>query len=178
MVETVILDACCTLNLCATARAQEILRDLPQRFTVGPRARGEALWLAVPDSEEREPVDLEPLIRGGVLTEEALHGPEEEALFIEFGVSLADGEAEAAAIALSRGYTFATDDRKARRAVTERHPAVRLSATLGLLHEWQLEAQPSDSEMADALRRIAQRATYRPRRLGPLYEWWSRFTGE
>ncbi|MFN3651308.1 MAG: hypothetical protein ACK47B_17170 [Armatimonadota bacterium] len=178
MVETIILDACCTLNLAATGRAEEILRELPQHFTVAPHARGEAQWLAVPDSEERELVDLEPLIYRGVLVEEVLEGSAEEALFLEFGVSLADGEAEAAALAVSRGYTLATDDRRARRVVTERHPATRLSGTLELLREWQLTAQPTGLEVAEALRRIAARATYRPRRADLLYAWWEQSINE
>jgi hypothetical protein len=178
MVETIILDACCTLNLAATNRMEEILRELPKRFAVGPRARGEAQWLANPESEERDPVELEPLIQRGVLFEESLLGSEEEALFIEFGAKLADGEAEAAALAVSRSFILATDDRKAGRVAAERHPTVRLTSTLELLHEWQLTAQPSDAEVADTLRRISERATYRPRHVHPLYHWWKSLIGE
>jgi predicted nucleic acid-binding protein len=178
MEETLILDACCTLNLSATGRAAEIFQQLPCRSVVGARARGEAQWLAVPDSEEREPVDLGPLIASGGLTEVQLQGPDEERLFVEFGASLADGEAEAAAIAVNRGFILATDDRKARRIVSERYADVRLTGTLELLHEWQSTAGPMDAEVAEALRRIAERATYRPRRVHPLYDWWARLVEE
>jgi len=177
-VETVILDACCTLNLSATSRIEVILRRLPYEFTVGSWGRREAQWLSVPDLEERESVDLEPLIRAGVLTEEELRDRAEEALFVELGLTLADGEAEAAALAISRGYVLATDDRKARRVVAERHPSARLTGTLELLHAWQSAAAPSEAEVADALRRISERATYRPRRTHPLYTWWSDLMGE
>jgi hypothetical protein len=178
MVDPVILDACCTLNLAATGRAEAILRQLPYRFVVGPRARGETLWLVVPDSDEREPVDLEPLIGAGALREEPLQGPEEEALFVEFSIQLADGEAEAAALSVNRGYTLATDDRKAQRVVREKEATVRLSGTLELLRKWQIIAGSSEAEVGDVLRRIAKRATYRPRRAHPLYEWWKNLVGE
>lgn len=172
MAETLTLDACVSLNLDATGRVVEILSQLPHHFTVGRRARGEAQWLAAPGSEERERVDLEPLIAAGLLREQQLQGPAEEALFVEFGARLADGEAEAAAIAASRGYILATDDRKARRIVTERYAAVRLSSTLELLREWQLAVAPPEAEVTEALWRIAERATYRPASSHPLWAWW------
>jgi hypothetical protein len=67
MDETVLLDACCTLNFSATNRAADLLRDLPYRFVVGARARGEDQWLAIPGAEEREPVDLQMLFEQGLL---------------------------------------------------------------------------------------------------------------
>src|SRR5438105_4019371 len=145
MGETIILDACCTPNFAAAGRTAEILRHLPYRFVLGPRARGEALWLAVPGSEEREVVDLQPLLDEGLLAEERLEQDPEAALFMAFSARLAAGEAEAAALAVHRGYVLGTDDRKARRIVAERHPATRLSSTLELLQEWQHLAAPSDA---------------------------------
>jgi predicted nucleic acid-binding protein len=151
----------------------EILDQLPYRFLVGGRAREKAQWLAVPDSEEREPVQLQPLIEAGLLVEERLQAGPEETLFVEFSAQLADGEAEAAALAVLRGYILATDDRKASRIVVERDAAVRLYSTLELLREWQQVSGASDADVADALKRISERATYRPRRTDPLFAWWS-----
>jgi hypothetical protein len=176
--DTVILDACCTLNLAATGRIEEILRRLPYQFCIGRRSRGEALWLKIPDTEEREPVNLQPLIDQALLSEEWLKTSEEEALFVAFGASLADGEAEAAALAVRRGYLLATDDRKARRTVTERHPTARLTSTLELLKEWQALARPLDAELRHALLRISERATYRPRQSDPLWTWWAALIDE
>ena len=172
MDETVVLDACCILNITATGRAGQILNELPHRFALGHRARGEALWLAAPDSDEREPVDLGPLLAAGLLTEALLDGPAEAALFVEFAATLADGEAEAAALAVARGYVLATDDRKARRTVAARYPSARLTGTLELIHEWQLAAAPPDVHVTEALRRISERATYQPRSSHPLRDWW------
>jgi hypothetical protein len=173
MAETVILDACCSLNLVATGRAGDILRQLPYRFCLSQRGRGETLYLRAPDGDERESVDLQPFFDDGLLTVEALAGTSEETLFVEFGAHVADGEAEAAALAVNRGYILATDDRKARRIVLERHTALRLIGTLELLHAWQEAAGPPDAIVSDALQRISVRATYRPRRTHPLWDWWN-----
>ena len=170
---TVILDACCTLNLAATNRIHEILAQLPYRFCIGSRARGEAQWLRIPGEELREQVDLQPLIEREFLSVAELHGAEEEALFVVFTGHVADGEAEGAALAINRGCILATDDRKARRVVTADHPALRLTGTLELLREWQELTVQSDEALADALRRISERARYRPRRDHPLWQWWS-----
>jgi predicted nucleic acid-binding protein len=172
--KTVILDACCTLNLAATGQIAEILERLPYRFCIGRRARGEAQWLRIPGEEEREQVDLEPLLQLSLLVIEELHDPAEEALFVQFSEQLADGEAEAAALAIRRGYILATDDRKARRVVTAGGHPVQLISTLELVREWQDEAGVPEEDMANLLRRIAERARYRPRRNHPLWDWWSR----
>src|SRR5687767_537120 len=124
MDETVILDACCNLCLSATGRADEILRELPYSVVTGTRARRESLHLEVPGSDEREVVDLQPLLDGGVLRELQLVDEAELGLFVQFAARLNDGEAEAAALAVQHGYLFATDDRKARRVVSEAYPSI------------------------------------------------------
>ena len=177
MQETVILDACCTLNFSATNRAADLLTDLPYRFVIGTRARREAQWLVVPGSDEREPVDLQPLIDRGLLQEEQLEH-EEETMFAQWAARMGDGEAEAAALAVGRSYVLATDDRKARRMLSGAYAALRLTSTLELLREWQESARPGATEMAELLRRISERATYRPRRLDPLWPWWAAILGE
>lgn len=172
----VVLDACCTLNLSATGRLEQILRELPFEFLIGRRARTEAQWLENPDSEEREVVTLDPCFAEGLLSEVSLCGEAEEAIFVVLSACMHDGEAEAAAVAASRGWAFATDDRKARRMLGKMHPTLRLSTTQELLFHWYRDAHPSDAEVAEALRRIEERATYRPPRADPLTRWWNDFT--
>jgi hypothetical protein len=175
---TVMLDACCTLNFSATNRAADLLNDLPYRFVIGTRARSEAQWLAAPGSEEREPVDLQPLIEQGLITEARLEHEEETVIFVQLAARMGDGEAEAAALAVYRSYVLATDDRKARRILSGAHPALRLTGTLELLREWQEITRPGNREMAALLRRISERATYRPGPLNPLRPWWAAILGD
>jgi hypothetical protein len=172
MPDTVNLDACCTLCLCATGRIDDILHDLTYSFVTGRRARGESLYLEVPGLEERELVDLDSLFQQRLLREEELTEPAEVASFVRLAARLNDGEAEAGALAAHRGYILATDDRKARRIIVEEHPSVRLLSTPELLHGWQSAAAPTNTEMAAVLRNVRQRATFQPRRSDPLYGWW------
>jgi hypothetical protein len=174
----IILDACCVLNLAATGHFEEILRDLPCRWHVGRRARAEAQWLWAPDGEERDQVDLDPLVRLGLLEEQQLEVPQEEALFVEFSATLADGEAEAAALAVTRSFALATDDRKARRIVGERSPGLQLYSTLEIIREWQICCAVTDADIAASLCRVSDRATYRPHRTDPLWGWWDALVGE
>lgn len=57
--------------------------------------------------------------------------PQEQALFIELGLSLAAGEASCLAIAIARSLVLVSDDRAARQRASER--GVRLTGTLGIL---------------------------------------------
>src|SRR5438034_11240497 len=104
-------------------------------------------------------VNLQPLVDRGLITMEALAQPAEETLFVALSVKLADGEAEAGALAISRGYILATDDRKARRITVEQHAGLCLLGTLDLLREWQQVAGPSEADLRHVLHQISQRAT-------------------
>jgi predicted nucleic acid-binding protein len=61
----------------------------------------------------------------------SLDSAEEQALYIELTASLSAGEASCLAVAIARGFVFATDDLAARRAATQRN--VRLTGTIGIL---------------------------------------------
>jgi predicted nucleic acid-binding protein len=55
--------------------------------------------------------------------------PEEDALFVQFAAKIDDGEAMTLALCVSRGYAFATDDRKARRIAASVAEPISLLAT-------------------------------------------------
>lgn len=74
---------------------------------------------------------LLPLSPTGWLPVLTLTSPQEQMLFIELSASLASGEASCLALALSRGFILASDDRAARRQAAER--GVRLTGTIGIL---------------------------------------------
>ena len=65
------------------------------------------------------------------LIETSIEGKEEKTLFETLSVSLGAGEASSIAIAKVRGYTFASDDRAARRDAA--YLEVPLTGTLGIL---------------------------------------------
>ena len=171
--ETILLDACDLLNLYGTGEIESILSHLPYRFVAGARALREAQWVRAEGEAERERVEVRPLIEAGLLAEESLQGQAETDLFIEFGLLIDDGEAETLALAVARGYSVATDDRKARRIAAERLTGAQLLGTLELLHEWQVRTGLENAAMREILRRMAFRSSYIPRRSDPLWDWWT-----
>jgi len=176
MPEPSILDACCTLNLYAAGEMSAILEQLPYRFVIGTRCRAEAQWLKTETPGEREKVDLAPLIQAGLLEEQSLDGSREMALFVDLSSHMEGGEAEAAALAINRGYLLATDERKVRRILASKHPALGILSTVDLLREWQVRSSLSDKACGEALRRVSFRATFVPPRADRHRDWWLKLT--
>ena len=97
---------------------------------------------------------------------------EEELTFVDLAASIDDGEAVTGAIALHRGCSVATDDRKARRVLGELEPPVSLVSTLELLKLWTQEGSVSDVELRSAMVSMRIGASYIPANGDPLYAWW------
>ena len=115
----------------------------------------EALYTWLPDStgtrERQEPLDISSHIREGLIQVMRLEQLEEELTFVDLAASIDDGEAVTGAIALHRGCSVATDDRKARRVLGELEPPVSLVSTLELLKLWTQEGSVSDVELRSAM---------------------------
>ena len=170
-----LLDASCLLNLYATGRIAEIAAALPWQLAVVDYVlEHETLYIRATggyeESGETVPVDLSPIIEGGLLLVVRLEGPGEQAHFVELAADLDDGEAMTGAIAINRGLAVAIDDRKARRVLGEKAPELRLLSTLELLHLWS--AAVPDEEAGRALRAMRYGARYVPGQRDPLYAWW------
>ena len=173
----ILLDACCLINLYATRRMREILADLPARFAVAERARAEAGYVrrggGGEDAEERDPVDVGPLIAEGLL---AVWEPETEAeaaMYVAFAVDLDDGEAMTCALAVHRGAVVATDDRKAKRLLGERAADVELTTTAAIIKRWAEIRQLAPAELARVLIDVQERGRFAPGRHDRLQSWWS-----
>lgn len=142
-----LLDACSVVNLYATRRMDQILAAIGGPVAVADIVEREAQYVFQggdgEDAREREAIDLQPWVSQGMLSLiEATH--EEELLtFIDLTQELDDGEAMTAALAMHRGFTVVTDDRKAIRVLTSR--AVPLRGTLDLVKTWA-DQQAFESE--------------------------------
>jgi len=125
--DLVLLDACCLINLFATGRTEEILQALSYRFAVARYVVEEEV-LEI-DAEEADPtaasgegrVSLHPLlaelVEKGILEQLDVDSEEEQGELLRFAAELDDGEAHTSALALVRGASVATDDRKAIRVL-------------------------------------------------------------
>lgn len=175
--DSLLFDANCLLNLYATGRLREITIEVPYQFWVADFVvKHEALFVWRPDSTDgrdvQEPLDLDSLLEEGLIQLMHLEHPAEEATFVGLAANLDDGEAITGALAVHRGCCVATDDRKARRELGQLSPPVKLVSTLELLKQWGKEAQVPMDELGSAMAEMQLRASYRPGRRDPLYEWW------
>lgn len=172
----ILLDACCVLNLYATGQMAAILRALPWRFAVADRVATEALYIrrggAGEDADERDPVDLGPLIARGLLEVLRLETEEEAATFVGFAAQLDDGEALTCALALHRGGMVGTDDRKAWRVCGGQAPPLEVYSTAALIEAWAEGQRIASGVLARVLTDIRERARFIPGRRDPLLSWW------
>ena len=175
--DSLLLDANCLLNLYATGRLREITVALPYRFRVADYVvEHEALFIWRPGPTDardvQEPVDLTPLLEESLIQLMCLEHPAEEATYVDLAALMDDGEAITGALALHRGCSIATDDRKARRVLGQYAPSVQLVSTLELLNLWAEEALVPKDELRVVMAGMQSGAIHIPGPRAPLYEWW------
>ena len=173
----VLLDACAAINLFATRRMDAILGAIAAPVGIVALVHAESLYVlrggAGDDADVREPVDLQPLVGGGVLR---VVEPTEAELddFVDLAAEMDDGEAMTAAVAIARGWSIVTDDRKATRILAGR---VWLQSTLAVVKDWADRDAIDDATVARVLTDLRERGTYLPGRAHPLRGWWDTYTG-
>src|SRR4051812_12020736 len=169
-----IIDACCTINLYAAGNLLTLLPALGAEWYVAENAITETLYVRRPDPDDgsklvREPINLRPALDAGVLHPTTVTD-EESALFVELAGLMDDGEAMCLAIAQSRGWMMATDDRKARRIAGER--GVPLLCTPQLLRQWSAAVAADERDVGRVLLAVHTLARFRPNRSLPDADWW------
>src|SRR5215211_341472 len=166
----VLLDACSVVNLYACRRTAEIIGAVEAAVAIADLVAGEAQYVLRggigDDAREREPVDLRPLVETGMLSVIATDDDAELMTYIDLTRQLGDGEAMTAALAIHRGATVVTDDRKAERVLASR--GVPLRSTLDLIKVWSEQQQIAATELRTILIDLRQRGTYEPRWQHPL----------
>ena len=174
---SLILDASCLLNLYATERFGEILASLREQVGVADYVlEEEALFIrreaSADGQDDQFLVDLSPFVSEGLVEVMRLESPNEETTFVTLAALIDDGEAVTAALALHRGCSVATDDRKARRVLAEQAPTVPLVTTLDLVSQWEETMSVPLGELRTALERMRSGASYVPGPRDPRYGWW------
>ena len=176
--ECLVLDASCLLNLYATGCLREITLAFGGQVEVADYVmEREAIYTWQTDStgtrEEATPVDLTLLVEEGLIRVVRLEHPGEQETFVTLAALVDDGEAATAALALHRGCSVATDDRKARRVFGEFMPEVPLVSTLDLVKLWVDESRVPHDELRAAMDVMRDSASYVPGSRDPLFEWWA-----
>ncbi len=171
-----IVDACCLINLYAAGQFEALIAGCGGTFHVSDAVRAEATLFRQPDPDNPSmlvsaPIDLSRAISGGIVQICQIQGNEELLLFVKYASQIDDGEASCLAIAKSRGWIVATDDRKAIRLATD--SGIGVVTTPELVQRWANTTQPSASEVVQVIRNIERFARFRPRVGSPLFDWWT-----
>jgi predicted nucleic acid-binding protein len=168
-----ILDACVLLNLLATDQINEILLAQAREILVCDLVSSESYYLKSLDgSDEKILVNLEPLFTCSLIGTCEFENDSETDLFVNLAAQLDDGEAKSIAIALSRRFAIATDDKKARRVIADASSGIELNSSLGLVRAWAEANAIGVSEVKNALERIQRMANYFPHSADQNYDWW------
>jgi predicted nucleic acid-binding protein len=173
MASILIQDACVLINLLGSGRFDDIAVGCGLDFAIVSAVSREAMYLHNPDPKVREVIDLAPLINKGMLTILDPENEIEKLRYIELALNLDDGEAESVAIAESRHFALATDDKKARKLIQNEGIKIELWSTCSLLQLWQTKCSISDADMKNVLENIFSRARYRPKASHPDFDWWA-----
>jgi predicted nucleic acid-binding protein len=195
--QDVVIDACCVINLYAagtilsaetpTKPVRRIVTaspgssPLPKKLAldfklhVPSKVKDEAQYILQPDEDERSKlvkveIDLAPFIGAGLLYECDFQTEEERQLFVHMAIKLDDGEAMCFAIAKSRGWLLATDERPTEK-LAKQH-GVSIITTPELVKHWGEKMKASEEELAKVLWSIQTFAHYFPRKTLPLHAWW------
>lgn len=170
-----IIDACVLINLLASGVIEQILRIAAQDLNICILVRNESIFLRnEADLTELIPIDIQPYIDNGLINICDLETDEEQELFVNLAAKLDDGEAMSIAIALSRSWDVATDDKKARRIFLENvQTNQELTSTSSLIRQWVETENISENEVKSILLKIEKSARFYPAGSDANYQWWT-----
>lgn len=169
-----LIDACCLINLFASGEVEAILASSPTPHYVSKHVEAESLLIRQPDPNDPTlqislPIDLSKVMSAGLTRRCDLENDDETRLFVEFAARIDDGAASCLAIAKSRGWIVATDDRKAMKLAAESENEV--VTTPELIQRWIASEKPSTVEIETVIDNIECHAKFRLGRNNPHFSW-------
>lgn len=181
----VVIDACCLINLhaaeilCPSADSslQGICSCLDFHFHMPEIVSQEALYLRRITEGEihpiKETIDLSVYESEGIVHLYVIENEIETQRWVQYAMQVDDGEAACLAIAQSRRWMLATDDRKASRIAAEN--GVTVVSTPQIVQDWANITNADNHILREIIQRIENNASYRPRKASPYYSWWMKF---
>ncbi len=176
-----LIDACCLIGLLASGQMEAILQATGCAWHLPDAVKAEVQFVrrhnpGRPGSFLNAPADLSPHLKSGLLTACQPADPKEQTLFVQYATQFrSDGEAMCLAIAQSRGWLVATDDRKAIR-VAEKGGLTVVSCPQ-LVKAWVDATRPDIALVVQVLTDIQTLAQFRPNSTMPESDWWTGQTG-
>ncbi len=141
-----VIDACCLIDLLVSGLAHEILQATDFTWHLATAVQSEVTFIrqydrANPGTLVNVSVDLTPHIASGLLSLCQPDDPSEQAAFIHYAqIFRSDGEAMCLALARSRGWVIATDDRKAIHVAHQ--DGVAVLSCPELVKKWSIATRP------------------------------------
>lgn len=164
----IVMDSCTCINLAAALELNLSQLKPPGPTVLVPQVVEEALFLHDRIEDEHIAVAIN-LSEVAVVT---LNDQESE-LYVCLAQDLDDGEAASLAVAHSRSWILATDDRTAIRHAAATNPPTRVITTAQILR-WHAEtAGWHDARISKAVRDVLRRASFVPPNSDPEYQWWT-----
>jgi predicted nucleic acid-binding protein len=173
--EVLLNDSSVLLNLLAAECLEQIAADTGWQFAICPAVRDEVKKLRDFHTGEMIEVDLTPHIASGLLHVLELAGEKEEILYVEQSIVVDDGEAMSIAIAASRRFALAIDDKRAGNHARATFPEIELWSTPEILKRWHEVGRIDSDTLRQAISLIETRARYFPARSHALASWWQQF---
>lgn len=178
--DCIILDACCIINLYASGEMGNILKCISKSVAVAAYVRNEEALKIYSGFEgditqKYEQIDLQRFIDWGLLIVVSPETEAENTTFVNFALSLDDGEAITGAIAFHRNWSIGSDDRKATSFFMLNTPHLQVITTPELIKYWVDTANPPFDVVCQALNQIRTRARYEPNLRHKLYLWWQKY---
>ncbi len=171
-----VIDACCLIDLLAAGQAEAILRATGHAWHVPSSVRAEVQYVrehdpANPGAYRTAQVDLTPFVGSGVLTACQPEDPQEQARFVHYAMLFrSDGEAMCLALAECRGWTVATDDRRAIQVAQK--AGLSFVSCPELVKAWADATRPSTASLIQVLADIQTLAQFRPNPNMRASGWW------
>ncbi len=177
MTRSLVIDACCTLNMLATRIEIEIVQACDLGFLISDKAHGEALFLhTAPDADglrTKEPASTERLRDEGRLEIRLLDTAELQDAFVECAAQLRDEDASCVALAGVLGLPLMTDDGKERRVATSIFPKIDIVSTLAVVSEAAKALSLTDDALLRVIADLRWRGNFAPPRKEPLSTWYA-----
>ena len=171
-----VVDACCLIDLLASRQAEAILRATGHAWHVPSSVQAEVQYVRQhdpdnPGSYRNVPVDFTPFVGSGVLTPCQPDDPQEQARYVQYATLFrSDGEAMCLALAECRGWTVATDDRRA--ILVAQQAGLTVVSCPELVKVWADATRPDATSLVQVLTDIQSFAQFRPNQTMKEASWW------
>lgn len=163
---TLIIDACCMINVLATGRELALAEALDLTLLMSARAHSEALYLSSPPDDEgvrrRELASTAGLRACGRLALRALDGDEFVNAFVDCAARLRDADASCVAFAGVSRLPLVTDDAKERKVARSLFPQIELVSTLDLVHDAIMALKMPEPEVFQLVHDLRWRGNFAP----------------